>query len=384
MYSQNEICMIPGPVECDKDILQIMSTKTTSFVDPLFIASFGELLKNLKTVFGTTTAQPFVIAGSGTLGWDQTAVNLLEEGDNVLCLSIGLFGNEIGNCMEAYGANVEKITSQIGDTYSIEKVEAALKAKKYKIVTVTHVDTSTGVVADVQSLCKVVHRVSPTTLIVVDSVTAAAAERLYFDRWGVDVVIAASQKALGSAPGVSIVMVSQRALETVNNRKTPPHAYYLSWKRWLPVMIAYESKKPAYFATPSIQIVMSLNQSVKHLVEIGMEQVFSRHEKTGTKFAKAIKDFGLVPLPISEKVRSNALSAIWLPQGITLSDLISKMLSRGILISGGILVDHSTEYFRIGHMGFSAINPEVDYVERTIAALKDSLVEAGYSPKTSL
>ncbi|PWA01937.1 hypothetical protein BB558_001952 [Smittium angustum] len=384
MSSQKPLCMMPGPTECSDDVIQMMSTKATSHTDPHFAACFRELLKNLKIVFGTSTGQPFVITGSGTLGWDQTCANLLEQGENVLLLSTGFFGNGFGDCMKAYGANVDKISAKIGETYDMEKVEAALKSKHYKIVAAIHVDTSSGVVVDVEALCKLIQRISPSTLVVFDSVCAAAAERLYFDRWGVDVVIAASQKALGCPPGVSIVMVSQKALETVNNRKTPIHAYYVSWKRWLPVMIAFEHKKPAYFTTPCVQTIMALNLSVRHLVELGMEEVFKRHKETGDKFVKAIRSIGLVPLAVSDNVRTSAMTAVWLPQGIALPDLLSKMLSRGITISGGLFQGHATEYFRVGHMGVSATDPSLDYVDRTIAALNDSLIEAGYNHKSRL
>ncbi|OLY82253.1 Alanine-glyoxylate aminotransferase 1 [Smittium mucronatum] len=357
-----------------------MSTRATSHMDPHFASNFSELLSNLRIVFGTTTAQPFVISGSGTLGWDQVSANLLQQDENALLLSNGYFGDGFGDCMRTYGANVDVLTSKLGETVSSTDIEQQLVSKKYRLVCVAQVDTSSGVLADIPALCEIVKIVSPDTLVVVDSVCAAAAERLYMDESGVDVVVTASQKALGAPPGVSIVMVSQKALNVVKTRTTPIPSYYVNWMRWLPIMEAYGSGKAAYFATPCVQNIMALNQSVKDIVSLGMENVFRLHEETSRDFAGKVVKNGLRLVPVSDKVRSNAMTVIWLPEGVTLPNLIPKMLNRGITIAGGIIKGRSTEYFRIGHMGISATHPELGYVERTFEALMDSLAECGYKP----
>ncbi|PVV00623.1 hypothetical protein BB560_004994 [Smittium megazygosporum] len=364
MDSITELCMIPGPVEVEASVLKAMSTKATSHMDPRFIASLSELIKNLKVVFGSTSAQPFVIAGSGTLGWDQVAANILEQGDKALVLSNGYFGDGFGDCLKAYGADVTVLNAKIGDSFKLDQVEAELKSKNYKIVTVSHVDTSSGVVADVEGVCNIVKRVSPDTRVVVDSVCAAAAERLYMDKWGVDVVIAASQKALGCPPGVSIVIASQRVIDALNQRTS--------------IMQSYEAKKGAYFATPCVQTMMALDVSVRHIVEQGMEEVFSKHEKVSAQFTEAIKRVGLRPVPLDDSLRSNAMSAVWLPEGISYPDLAAKMFSHGIVISGGIFKGYATQYFRIGHMGISATNQSLHNVDATTNALLSSLKELGY------
>ncbi|OMJ15881.1 Alanine-glyoxylate aminotransferase 1 [Smittium culicis] len=355
-----------------------MSSKATSHMDPRFAASFGELLVNLKTVFASTSAQAFVISGSGTLGWDQVSANLLQPNDNALLISNGYFGDGFGDCMRTYGANVKVLSSNMGESVSDSAIEAELTANKYRLLTVAQVDTSTGVLANIEAICNIVKRVSPDTFVVVDSVCAAAAERLYMDKWGVDVVIAASQKALGAPPGVSVVMVSQKALNYAQTRSSPILAYYVNWIRWLPIMQSYEQKKAAYFATPCVQNIMALNQSVKDIVSLGMEQVFSRHEQVSKSFVDSITKKGLKIVPVSDDVRSRAMTVIWLPAGVTLPDLVPKMFGRGITIAGGIIKGRATEYFRIGHMGISATNPSLDYVDRTFNALMDSLAECGY------
>ena len=179
-------------------------------------------------------SQPFIVAGSGTLGWDFAAANLAERGDDVLVLHTGYFADSFTDCFETYGVNVTQIKAPIGDRPQLPEVERALKEKKYKLITVTHVDTSTGVLSEVEALSELVHRVSPETLIVVDGVCSVGSEDIQFDKWGIDAVLTASQKAIGCPPGLCIMMYSGRALEVVKNRKTLPGSYYASIKNWLP------------------------------------------------------------------------------------------------------------------------------------------------------
>jgi alanine-glyoxylate transaminase/serine-glyoxylate transaminase/serine-pyruvate transaminase len=197
---------------------------------------FSEVLQNLRKLFQTTdpASQPFVISGSGTLGWDQVAANLAEPGDEVLVLHTGYFADSFADCFETYGAKVTQLKAPIGDRPQLDEIEKALKEKKYKIVTVTHVDTSTGVLSELKPLSDLVQNVSPETLLVVDGVCSVGSEEIRFDDWKLDVVLTASQKAIGCPAGLSILMASGKAIEVFKNRKTRPTSYFGSWKNWLP------------------------------------------------------------------------------------------------------------------------------------------------------
>lgn len=162
------------------------------------------------------------------------AVNLVEPGENALVLSTGYFGDGFADCLRAYGANVTKLDAPVGGRPQLPDIEKALKEKKYKVLTVTHVDTSTGVLSELKSLAATVKRVSPETLVIVDGVCSVACEELAFDEWGLDGVVTAGQKAIGCPAGLSISMFSGRAIEVVKNRKTEPATYFASMKRWLP------------------------------------------------------------------------------------------------------------------------------------------------------
>lgn len=187
------------------------------------------------------TAQPVITAGSGTLGWDHVAANILQPGDESLVLNSGYFGDSFAECIETYGGKVTQIKAPIGSKPSLEEVEKALTSKKYKVLTFTHVDTSTGVLSDAKGLGELVKRVSPETILVLDGVCSVASEEIRMEEWGIDVVLTASQKGLGCPPGLMLVAASKKAIEAFEKRTVPPTSYYASWAKWLPVMKAYES-----------------------------------------------------------------------------------------------------------------------------------------------
>ncbi|KAJ2844343.1 hypothetical protein IWW36_005225 [Coemansia brasiliensis] len=381
--SSRPLCMIPGPVEMSDTVLQSNSTPATAHTDPVFVEAFGQVIEMLRTVVGTKTAQPFVIAGSGTLGWDQSAANLVEAGENVLVLSNGYFGEGLADCMETYGAQVTRLRAEPGQRQQLAQVAQALRAKKYKLVTVTQVDTSTGVLGDVKGVAELVREHSPETLVVVDGVCATAAERLYFDAWGVDVVITASQKALGSPPGISVVVASQKALGVLKARQTPVPAYYINWNRWLPIMKSYEDRAAKYFATPCVQAIFALNTSLKEMLsDGGMESVFAAHERTAARVRSAVHKWGLETVAAAPELCSNAMTAVWLPASIQAADLLPKLKARGVVAAGGILAGQAHRYFRLGHMGISATRDNGN-VDAMLKAAAEALEECGHSVATA-
>lgn len=207
-----------------------------SHVGAPFVATFGETLSMLRKLFQTSNpaSQPFVVLGSGTLGWDMVAANLVEKGDEVLVLHTGYFADSFADCFGAYGIAATQLKAPIGERPQLPEIEKALKAKDYQMITVTHVDTSTGVLSEVEALSELVHRISPKTLLVVDGVCSVGCEDVQFDRWGIDVVLTASQKAIGCPAGLCILMCSERAMAHFQARRTQPASYFASFKNWLP------------------------------------------------------------------------------------------------------------------------------------------------------
>lgn len=295
----------------------------------------------LRQVFITSDkgSQPFVIAGSGTLGWDLVAANLVERGDEVLVCHTGYFGDSFAECLDSYGVRATQLRAPIGSSPNLDEVSQALSAKNYKAITITHVDTSTGVLSNLQKISQIVRKVSPETLIVVDGVCSVGAEELYFDAWGIDVALTASQKALGTPPGLSVMMVSKRAMDVFYSRRTNPSSYYASFKKWTPIMQAYESRKPMYFATPPTNLIYALHTSLKQILSQTMEKRFEEHRKASNKVKSAIKELGLKQLAEKEEDQANAMTAAYLPEGVTLPEFMPKVMQSNVILAGGLHKD---------------------------------------------
>ncbi|KAK6535209.1 hypothetical protein TWF694_001678 [Orbilia ellipsospora] len=372
--------LIPGPIEFDDEVLNAMATHSESHVGMPFVNIFGETLTMLRDLFITSNpaSQPIVISGSGTLGWDLVSANLVQPGDEVLVLHTGYFGDSFADCLSTYGAKPTQLKAPIGSRPSVAEIEKALNEKKYKMVTVTHTDTSTGVLSDPKEVAEVVRRVSPDTLVVVDGVCSVGCEEIRFDEWDLDVVLTASQKAIGAPAGLCIMMLSGRAIETFNNRTSPPGSYFASLKNWLPILRNYEARKPSYFATPSPQLVRALHTSLKQILSRPLSERFEQHKLASKKVKDAVEKMGLKQLAEDPAHQASGMTAVWLPEGMTPPDILPHTAKHDVVFAGGLHKEIASKYVRIGSMGVSVTKPELGHIDKAIKALESGLTAAGY------
>jgi len=368
----HKLLLIPGPIEVADEVLYANAHPSMSHMSPDFSRVFGNCIRMLRKVLFTQDGQVFLVAGSGTLGWDQVAANLLEPGDEAVVLNSGYFGDGLAECIETYGAKVTQIRANVGAAPTPEDVEAMLKTKKFKLLTITHVDTSTGVLSDVKRIADTVRRVSPETLVILDGVCSVGSEEIRFDDWGIDVVVTASQKGLGCPPGLSITCASRRAIKVSQGRKHPVNSYYASWARWLPIMHAYESGSAKYFATPPVNLVYALHASLMQITEAvpSLEERFRLHKEASFTIKKELQDLGLNLVTLDPYFSANGMTAAYYPPGKGPSDVIQKLSDDGITVAGGIHQNIRDKYFRIGHMGISVTQKDRGDMVKLIASLR--------------
>ena len=367
-----KLLMIPGPIEFTPEVLQAMGMPTTSHVDPDFIEAFGQALARLREVFLSPNGQPFVIAGSGTLAMDIAAANLIEPGDKALVVNTGYFGDRFGMILERYGAVVTHVRAPVvGDAPTLEDVESTLQEGNFKLMTITHVDTSTAVCTDVKSLAALGRKYG--ILVVVDGVCAVAGEEMRQEEWGIDLAFTASQKAVGVPPGLALALAGPRALEAFQGRKAPVSNYYADWAQWLPIMQAYEARQPSYFGTPPVNLIWALNISLGQILGEGMEARFARHRRLSRAFRAAVGALGLSQVPVDGEKTAVTLTAPYFPQGVDRS-MLAHVRKAGVVLAGGLHPEIKAKYFRVGHMG--AVS-ESD-IFATVGAIEYGLAQAGY------
>lgn len=368
-----KLLMIPGPIEFEPSVLRAMGEETTSHVAGNFIESFGNAIDLMKKVWLSPSGQPFIVAGSGTLAMDMAAANLIELNDNALVISTGYFGDRFRNILERYGANVTYLEAAVGDVVPLENIEKELKSKTYKLVTITHVDTSTGVLVDPKPIAELAKKYN--ALSILDGVCSVAGEEIKQDEWGLDIVLTASQKAVGVPPGLALLVASQKAIDVWKNRKSLVQNYYADWSNWLPIMQAYEKRQPSYFGTPPVNLVRALETSLEIINAEGIENRIFKHKKLASAFREAIKSIGLHTIPVNDTIVANTLSAIYYPENIDGGAFLKKVYENDIILAGGLLSKIKSKYFRVGHMGSLSSNDLIS----VLSAIEKALAELNYN-----
>jgi alanine-glyoxylate transaminase/serine-glyoxylate transaminase/serine-pyruvate transaminase len=208
----------------------------------------------------------------------------------------------------------------------------------------------------------------------VDGVCSVAGEELRMADWGVDVALTASQKAVGTPPGLALLVSGPRAMAAFRARKTLVGNYYADWTNWLPIMEAYEARKAAYFGTPAVNLIWALNVSLGIILKEGMEARFARHERIGLAFQAAIQALGMGQVPSKQEYAAHTMTAPRYPAGVNGADFLLKVRQAGAFLAGGLHPQIRAEYFRIGHMGSTALGETL----ATVGAVEAGLAGCGY------
>jgi len=363
---ERKLLMIPGPTNVDPAVLRALSKPTVAHTDPQFVETFKEAVENLKKVF-MTRYEAFAIAGSGTLALEIGVANIIEPGDKILNVVTGYFGDYFVKISKAHGAACKVLEAPWGKCVETNQVETSLKEDNYKAVTVTHVDTSTGVVNPIKEIGQIVKENSDA-FYVVDTVCSLGGMEVQMDGWHIDACLSGSQKCIGLPPSLALLSISDRVINLLENRKTPVGLWYGDLKNWLPIM-----RDPSkYFATPPVNMIYALSESLKVILAEGLEQRFRRHHIMAEAFRSAIEALN-IKLVADRKCRADTITAAYYPENIEDASFRGGMRKRGVMVASTI-GPIKGKGFRVGHMG----NVDENDVLSTIGAIEATLVHLGY------
>ena len=359
--------MTAGPTPLPPAVSQVMAEPMVYHRAPAFIEVYARVLRRLRDVFQTAN-EVQVFASSGTGALESAVANLVRPGEPALVASCGKFGERWFELCEAYGAETIHWETDWGHRIDPAGLGEQLSANpNVELVFTTFSETSTGVVNDVRELTEVAHRHG--ALIVVDAVSGLGAVPLPQDEWGVDVVVAGSQKALMAPPGLGFTSASQAALERA--AANPGRRYYFDWAR----TVAGQRKDPPDSPfTPAVGLVKALDVALGMIEAEGLDQVYERHALLGHATREAAKALDLELLGGAPDERANVVTAIALPDSIDGGKVPKLMRDRfGVTIAGG-QGKLKGRIARIAHCGyFGAFDIVV-----TIAALEMTLRELGH------
>lgn len=347
---EKTMVMIPGPTPVVRSIQDQMGREIQAFGDPRFVKDYKSVIDDLGQLFGCD-GKTFVVAGTGTLAMEMALANTTKRGDNVLIVSNGFFGDRFTDICAHKGLNVDVLQAEWGHVISPAQIEAKLSEKQYAVVTVTHVDTATGAAADIAAIGEMMKKF-PDTIYIVDGVAATAGEYENLAEMNIDLLFTASQKAFGVCPGLLLLWANKKAMARRATLGVIPE-YYCDFDKWVPIM----DDPSKYFATPAVNLVWALQESVRIIKEEGMKARYQRHLKNARAMQKALEALGFTLLA-QPGCRAVTLSNLIYPAGVEDAKFRAALLEEGVIVAGG-LAAYAGKMFRLGHMGNIDVNDEV-------------------------
>lgn len=335
------LLLTPGPTPIPPAVTQTMGQAFPHHRTPEFKSMFENVRNQMKRVF-QTTAEPLFLSCSGTGVMDATFVSLLSPSDEIIYVDGGKFGERWGDLAKAYGVTAHRVWAERGNAVSIDDVEKKiLEFPKSKAVFFQASETSTAVKHPTQAIVKLCQK--HNMLSVCDGITALGVFDLPMDRWGIDVLMSASQKAFMLPPGLSMVALSEKAWKVTKQSKLPK--FYFDLARELK---AHLNNQTAW--TPAIGLIQGMQTSLDLMLNPGLDSCFKRHERLafGARFA-----FQQMGFKLFSNAPSEALTAIYVPSTITDPKAWRKKIREDyqvVLVGGqGELED---KILRLSHFGF--------------------------------
>src|SRR5512133_75890 len=313
--AEKQYLLTPGPTPVPPQVLAVLAEPVIHHRARDYRDVYERCLTRLAEVYRSQN-DVLMFTTSGTDAFESAVANLTSAGDRQLVLSAGNFGERWAGMAKAFGADVVHTKLEWGETPEPEDLRSALAAAgDVRVVYLTHSETSTGVVSDVQALAAVAKEAG--ALVVVDAVSSLGAVPLETDAGDLDVVVSGSQKALMTPPGVAFVSVSEAAL-ALAARSTSPR-YVLDWDGPRKA----QAKLDAPF-TPAVSLVRALDVALGLLLDEGLEAAFDRHARLGRACREGAKAMGLELFSPDEE-RSAVVTAIRAPDGVDSTDVVSAL-----------------------------------------------------------
>lgn len=360
------ILMGPGPSDAHPRVLKAMATPLIGHLDPQFVKMMDEVKDMVQKTFLTKNELTFVVSAPGSAGMETCLVNLLEPGDECIICVNGVFGSRMVTIAERCGAKVIKVETAWGKVTDEVQIKEALKiCAKPKLVALVHAETSTGALQPLEKISELVH--SAGALFVVDAVTSYCGVPLKVDEWEIDAVYTGTQKNLSAPPGLSPVSFSSKAVQVLENRKTPVQSWFLDLNL---VKNYWAGSKRAYHHTAPVSSIFALHEALNIVLEEGLQHRWNRHLQVHNNLKNQLELLGFSFL-VEEAHRLPNLNAVFLPEIVKNEALIRTELLQDYNIEvGGGLGDFAGKIWRIGIMGESCTN---NHVNMLVGALKEIL-----------
>ena len=354
----------PGPSMAHPRVMRALSAPTVGHLDPELLALYAEEQDLLRMVFQTKNEWTFALSGTGTSGMEAALVNLVEPGDEVLVAIHGYFGERLAEIATRVGGQVDRINRPLGEIFTLDEIESALKQKQYKLFAIVHAETSTGAEQlYIKEIADLAHQNG--ALLLLDTVTSLGNIPLKIDDWDVDAAYSASQKGLGAPSGLAPITLGERAKSKIQNRKSPVTSFYLD----LNAYANYWTGAHAYHHTASANLHYALAEGLRVIADEGLENSFAHIRGNAEMLWHGLEEMDMPPF-IPLEYRLPPLTTAQVPTGVDPHQIRARLLNEyniEIAAGFGALKD---KVWRIGLMGYSSRKENVTLL---LGALRELL-----------
>ena len=363
----------PGPSEANARVLKAMTTPMLGYLDAEFVQVMDDTVGLLRRVFGTENRLTLPVSGTGTAGMEAALTNVIEPGDGVVVGVKGYFGERVADIAARCGGVVTRVEAEWGTHIPAEKIAGTVaKVSSPKLVALVHGETSTGVLQPLKDAVEIAHQSG--ALFLADCVTSLGGQPVDMDALGIDIAYSCTQKCLAGPPGLSPISFSDRAVEVIQNRKTPIQSFYLD----MTLLESYwhgEKEKRRYHHTVSMSLIYALREALRVILEEGLDVRYQRHVHNARALLAGAKAIGLQPAA-EEGYRAPMLTTLRIPDGIDDATIRKRLIADyGIEIGAGLGI-FAGKAWRIGLMGESSNERNVMLV---LSALEKLLIASGHN-----
>ena len=352
----NRILLGPGPSNVNPRVLQAMISSIVGYFDPEFFRVMDGVADMLRQLFQTSNSMTLPLSGTGSAGMEAAFLNLLEPGDTAVVGVNGFFGERMLDVGSRSGATMVGVPGEWGKPLDVSAVEREMKKhSRVKVLAVVHAETSTGILQPLEELSRIAKE--HDALFLVDAVTSLGGCQVSVDEWGIDFCYSATQKCVGSPPGLSPVTASERAMEVIHNRKEKVRSWYLDTSL-LNEYWADSRMVRTYHHTAPTSSIYALYEALRLALQEGLANRFKRHQKNGDALRAGLEALGL-ELFAPPEYRLNQITPIVIPEGIDDARVRGRLLNEYNIEIGGGLGQLRGKTWRVGLMGESSASSNV-------------------------
>ncbi len=339
----DKFILSPGPTQCRQELLDELSKPVTYHRSVAFHEIYQDTRKKLANMMALNNGEVLLLTCSGTGSMEASVANFFNTNGEVLVISIGHFGQRFYEICQVYGLNTHLLSYPIGQTYDKKEVKEFINTHpQLKGVFITHHETSSGVVNDLEFVGQLVNELSEC-LLIVDSISGFLAHPMKMNEWHIDCLLSCSQKGFLIPPGLAVAALSDKALNALNRGHLP--RYYNDFRKYINMLANNETP-----FTPNVSLICAMNKACDYIMNYGLDAYYQYYHDLRVYLEEQLEAMGMDTHYVDDVNKGNVLALIKVKEGMDAKVIHDKLDDRGFIVATGFN-ENKTKMLRIGVIG---------------------------------